>query len=317
MSIRFVSEEEVTRKLPSLNVKEALRKAFIGLAKGKTIQPGQTVTLFPDDKGDCIFYPGVLGSENVVGVKLSPYIVERTQRGLYPVTAYTLLLSAETGEPILLCDSLLLTTARTAATTALALEYLTRPDAAKLAVIGAGKVAQYHLKYVKPQHSWQSMTIYAPSLSNPTSPNHITRRNTFKAEFAEVVIKDTAEEAVWNADVVMLCTSSATPVIKQTWLKEDVTVTSITTNAPKAHEIEPAALSNFHVFCDYRKTAPLSAGEMILAKEQYGWDGQRIIADLPELVTGVHNGVEAVSGKVFFRSIGLGLEDLAIAQLLA
>lgn len=60
--------------------------------------------------------------------------------GLSPVTAYTLLLSASTVEPVLLVDSLARTTARTAATTALAVD-LSAPDAHKLAVIGAGQVA--------------------------------------------------------------------------------------------------------------------------------------------------------------------------------
>ena len=54
-------------------------------------------------------------------------------------------------------------------------------------------------------------------------------------------------------------------------LKPESLITSISTNVPRAHEIDPAALSLFDVYCDYRKTAPITAGEMILAAEKHGW----------------------------------------------
>ena len=75
-------------------------------------------------------------------------------------------------------------------------------------------------------------------------------------------------------------------------------------------------LAELAVFCDYRITAPLAAGEMVIAREQHGWSDDRIVADLPELVSGHHAGAGSESGRRFFRSIGLGIEDLAIAALL-
>ena len=55
---------------------------------------------------------------------------------------------------------------------------------------------------------------------------------------------------------------------------------------------------------------------MVIAREQHGWSDDRIVADLPELVSGHHAGAGSESGRRFFRSIGLGIEDLAIAALL-
>lgn len=66
------------------------------------------------------------------------------------------------------------------------------------------------------------------------------------------------------------------------------------------------------VYCDYRRTAPLSAGEMVIAAESHGWSADAILGDLPELVAGA---VQPAFGRRhrFFRSIGMGLEDIAVA----
>lgn len=67
------------------------------------------------------------------------------------------------------------------------------------------------------------------------------------------------------------------------------------------------------VYCDYKMTTPDSAGEMCLAKSQHNWDVNAVVGDLADLVAKrcVFPNYEK---PVFFRSIGLGLEDVAIAH---
>jgi L-arginine dehydrogenase len=92
-------------------------------------------------------------------------------------------------------------------------------------------------------------------------------------------------------------------------------VTSLTTTTATAHEIAPEALAGFDVYCDYRAVTPLVAGEMVIAAQNHGWSLDWILGDLPELVSG--KGRQPTrNAPTFFRSIGLGLEDIAIASLL-
>ena len=73
----FMKEQEVEAKLaaiPHVQVKAALKDAFAGLASGQSVQPPQTVLTLPGDDGDCIFYPAALWSNNLIGVKTSPYL---------------------------------------------------------------------------------------------------------------------------------------------------------------------------------------------------------------------------------------------------
>ncbi|MGO1117241.1 ornithine cyclodeaminase family protein [Rhodovibrionaceae bacterium A322] len=305
----LLDETMVRDRLAGRDLQAALKQAFQQLAADDARQPPQTLTLLPNG-GDFIAYLGALSRPSVFGVKLSPYLPSLGDKGLPPVTAFTLLLSAETGRPLLLCDSLALTTQRTAATTALAVDLLSSREVSRLSLIGSGPVAQAHLEQVLPLRDWQEVSLYSPSLA--TNPDKLAK---LQAIAPQAKLAESADAAADGAEVVLLSTSSGTAVIDTDKLAKDVLVTSISTNVARAHEIEPDSLFDFQVFCDYRPTCPLSAGEMVLASENFGWKPQEmILGDLPELITG--KALSRHQGKRFFRSIGLGLEDLAAAALL-
>ncbi|MDH1009894.1 ornithine cyclodeaminase family protein [Pseudomonas nicosulfuronedens] len=290
--------------LDQVDVLQAMRDMFVELATGSAVQPAQQLVEFPNGGGDFINYLGVLASQQVYGVKTSPYIV-RQPKSL--VTAWSLLMSMESGQPLLLCDAGSLTTARTAATTALAVQELARPDAKRLAIVGSGPVARAHLRYVAGLRDWQSIRVYSPNLNAGVLAQ-------FGAIDSRAEPATSIEAAVADADVVLLCTSSGTPVLDPAILSKPALITSISTNVARAHEVPPQSLAQMHVYCDYRATTPATAGEMRLARDEHGWDGA-IRGDLPELVSG-QAAKPDYQRHAFFRSIGLGLEDVALANAL-
>ena len=303
---RVIDQTEAERLLARIDVHQAMRAMFASLAEGRAVQPAQQLVEFPGG-GDFINYLGVLADEGVYGIKTSPYIPG--PQGA-TVTAWTLLMSMRSGQPLLLCDAKSLTTARTAATTAVAVEELAPAHATRLAIIGSGPVARAHLHYVKNLRDWQEIRLYSPRLATESA----TRQAELRALDPRLQLCTSQEEAVATADVILLCTSSAGPVLDPLRLGRNVLVTSISTNAPRAHEVPPASLVGMDVYCDYRATTPGAAGEMVLASES-GWNRQLIRGDLPELVSGLV-AKPTYERPVFFRSIGLGLEDMALANAL-
>ncbi|MFP3656493.1 ornithine cyclodeaminase family protein, partial [Burkholderia sp. SIMBA_052] len=66
-------------------------------------------------------------------------------------------------------DAGLLTTLRTAATTALAIDYLAPKDSKRLAVIGSGPIALRHVEFAKSLRQWEKISIYSleiPAMSD-------------------------------------------------------------------------------------------------------------------------------------------------------
>ena len=304
-SPHVITQPQAREWLAQVDVPQIMRNLFRDLAAGQAVQPAQQLVEFPQGAGDFINYLGVLAKEGVYGVKTSPYIV-REQGPL--VTAWTLLMSMQTGQPLLLCDAGELTTARTAATTAVAVDALAPLKATRLAIIGSGKVAQAHLRYVKSLRDWQSISLYSPNLSDDVETVAL-----LKSIEPRLTIVDSREAAVVDAQVIMLCTSSAGPVIDPSSLRKPALITSISTNAPRAHEVPPQSLNDMQVFCDYRLTTPGSAGEMLIAGEQHGWNNDAIVGDLADLLSEKVQRPD-YHRHVFFRSIGLGLEDIALAN---
>lgn len=292
MSIPIVPSQ--ADPLPAAATQAAVRRAFQQMAAGRAVQPLQVVTDIPGG-GDVITYQAVLADERVYAVKVSPYLPQAD--GSATVTAWTLLLSLDTGEPLLLIDSKALTAERTAATTALAVDLLARPDATRLAVIGLGQVGQAHLRHAQSVRAFDDIRVWAPSVTRWEGAGELA---------------SSAAAAIEGADVVLLCTPAAEPVIDVSTLAPGTLVTSISTNAPFAHEIDPAALPDLDVYADHCPAAFAAAGEMRIAAREHGFTQANIRGDLAGLLAGTS---PAPSGDrvVFFRSVGLGIEDAAVA----
>ena len=304
-TVRVLEAVDVAPLIERLDARDVMRRMFRSLGEGRAVQPPQTMALFPGGSGDVITYLGVLEDAGVFGVKQSPYIA---RPGGALITAWTTLMSMETGRPLLLIDSKRLTTERTAATTALAVELLSNPNAEKLAIIGTGPIAQAHLRHVRSLRRWSEIRLHSRTLMRT-----LDLHDTLHALDPRVMLCGTVEQAVRDADVVMLCTSSATPVLDPADLTTSALITSISTNAARAHEVPPISLHSMECYCDDRTSTPLSAGEMVLATEDHGWSPSDLAGDLGDLVVGRIPGPDHDT-HTFFRSIGLGLEDVAMAK---
>ena len=301
--MHVLNEARAAELVSQLDVVAVMRRLFADLAKGGVAQPLQTLTPLPGNStaGDFITYLAAISDPPVFGAKLSPYMPQATGA---KVTAWTLLMSNTDGRPLMLCDAMGLTIERTAATTALAVDLLAPAAAEKLAVIGTGPVGIAHMRHAAGLRDWSEIACWSPS----SAP----RAASIMATYPLCRVASTLDAAVEGATVVLLCTSSALPVLDPRSLPDCRLVTSISTNAPNAHEIPPESLTELDVYCDYAKTTPSAAAEMRLAQE-LGWSSAAILGDLPALVAG---RAERPARRAFFRSIGLGCEDIAMAAAL-
>ncbi|HBS27418.1 MAG TPA: ornithine cyclodeaminase [Gammaproteobacteria bacterium] len=312
VNMKNLSESDVKKALPNVDLKAALKSALMGLSDGTSKQPNKTIVELQNDKGDCMFFTGVVESLGCFGVKASPYLVDKSAKGENPVTAYTMLVSSETGLPTVMCDATYLTVARTAETTGLAVDLLLNASSAKkVAVIGSGQAALAHLEVQLRDRTWEEVSVFSPSLAASEQKVEAFKRLGHNA----LEIASSAEDAVSNADLVMLCTSANSPVVNSAALKVGCLVTSISTDAKDAHEIDPKSLQQMDVYCDYRETVALKAGEMSIAKAEIDWSYDSIVADLPELLS-QSTTVETEKTR-FWRSTGLAIEDIAAAFAIA
>jgi ornithine cyclodeaminase len=121
----------------------------------------------------------------------------------------------------------------------------------------------------------------------------------------------TAEEVLRGADVVCTCTSAREPVLERGWLAEGAHVNAVGSSVPTARELDAATVAEATLVVDRRESALAEAGDLLLAG--IGEDG--IAAELGEVLVGDHPGRGRDDELTVFKSLGLGVEDLAAAEL--
>src|SRR4029077_17293987 len=124
-----------------------------------------------------------------------------------------------------------------------------------------------------------------------------------------------AQEAVRGADIVVTATNSSTPVLMSEWLAPGTHVNAMGSNAASRRELDPqVVLRAGMLVTDDVEQAKAEAAEFIdLARAgRLDWNDliplHRIVGS-----AGFRRDPDAIT---LFKSLGVGLEDLAIASLL-
>jgi len=113
-------------------------------------------------------------------------------------------------------------------------------------------------------------------------------------------VADGIEEAVRDADVVVLTTSSAEPVVQREWFRPGTHVTTV----GMGQELDQETLREGTLFVDRRESAEAEG------KVDPAW----IHAELGELLVGSAPGRSSAEELTVFRSLGIAVEDLFAAE---
>ena len=121
----------------------------------------------------------------------------------------------------------------------------------------------------------------------------------------------TPETVLQGADVVCTCTSAREPVLRREWLAPGAHVNAVGSSVPSARELDTETIAAATLVVDRRESALNEAGDLLLA----GFGEEHIAAELGEVLTGAHPGRTDAEELTVFKSLGLGVEDLAAAEL--
>lgn len=301
-----LSEADIRSVLPMADLTGAMEAALAAFSSGQAVQPVRPVV----EMGEAAFFaamPGFVRHPAVLGAKLVAVIGANQARGLPTHRASILLLDPETGALIALMDGRLITEMRTAAVSAVSAKYMARADAGVLAILGSGVQARSHLAALTLWRAFAEVRVWSPT------PDHVRQ---FAAESAVPVRAClSAAEAVRGADVVVLATSSATPVVEDGWVAPGAHVVSIGACRPNQREMDPALVARARVVLDSRASAFQESGDIVLGLGEGRFATGHVAAELGEVISGGVPGRTSESEITVFKSLGLAVEDLAAASL--
>jgi len=240
------------------------------------------------------------------GVKIVTVAPDNPERGLPLIHGAYVLFAPGTMELEAVVDGAALTGLRTAAVSGLATRYLAGDAARSLVIFGAGAQANTHLDAMMAARPIESVTVVSRS-SEPAEA---------LAQRARVMGLDGRAgdpSAVATADIVCTCTTSSEPLFDGDLLPPGAHVNAVGAFEPHARELDEATVVRGRVVVEDRAAALEEAGDLIIPLRAGAIDERHIVADLRELVAGtkVRTSTDDVT---VFKSVGLALEDLAVAR---
>jgi ornithine cyclodeaminase len=205
-------------------------------------------------------------------------------------------------------DATRLTARRTAAASALASQFLSRRDASRLLMVGAGALAPQLVRAhasVRPIRKvaiWNRSPDRAQALAADLAPTGL-----------EVSVASDLEAAARAADIISTATLSAAPLIRGDWLKPGTHVDSVGAYKPDMRETDDALVRRARIWVDTRLGAFNEAGDILLPLAAGVIGKEAVLGDLFDLVRGTVPGRGSDDEITFFKSVGAAIEDLAAA----
>ena len=252
--------------------------------------------------------PGSGFAGRYMGVKSVTVFPDNETRDKPAVLGTYLLLSAETGETLAIMDATRLTAWRTAAASALASRHLSRPEAARLLMVGAGALAPFLVRAHASVRPIREVAIWNRSPARAQALIAALARAGVTAAFV-----DDLATAVSQADIVSTATLSHEPLVHGAWLRPGTHLDCVGAFKPTMRETDDAVVRRARIFVDTRAGAFAEAGD-ILQPLQAGVIGKEaVLGDLFELCRGKVPGRGRAEEITLFKSVGASIEDLAAA----
>jgi len=305
--MRIISAAEVEAALDFDSLVERLRQAF---RRDITVPLRHHHSIAGVDGEATLLLMPAWQAGRHIGIKLATVFPTISARGLPAVMGAYLLLDGQTGSPLALIDGPALTARRTAAASALASTYLSRPDAARLLMVGTGALAPHLIgahAAVRPIHDvliWGRNEDKAATLAKRLD----------RPDFRVAATTD-LEAAARAAHIISCATLSATPLIDGDWLQPGQHLDLVGGFRPDMRETDDTAIRRARVFVDTRPGATAEAGDIVQPIASGVLDPADIAADLFELTRAQRAGRRDDDEITLFKSVGTALEDLAAAEL--
>jgi alanine dehydrogenase len=289
--MRLLGDEDVRRLRPDVAVR-AMREALRAHAEGQYLSPPRLSMTFGVNR---VLFGAGGTPDGAIGLRVSGTAASPLEH-----VTVTWLPSGEVDAVIIGNE---LGARRTGAVSAVAADLLAAPGAVRVGILGSGRNGWAQVWALTAVRPITELLIYSPTTSHR---EHFADRAQRELAIAARAV-ETAREAVEGADVVILCTTSRTPVMEEAWVKDGAHVASIGAKSSTAHEAPAELLERMsRVVSDAPDEIPSPFSDL----------GSRPLVSLGDLLANSWSSPATGEVSLFLYS-GLGGADAAFARSVA
>jgi len=217
----------------------------------------------------------------------------------------------ETGFPLAICDGSYHTVMRTGAAAAVSAKWMARQNSTRLAIVGAGHMAEGALATCNEMFRWEDVRVWSRSQA---TLDHFMQ--TQQPKFPQLSIRPSTNlaEVVRGADVVVTLTPARGPIVMDEWISPGTHIAAVGADKAGDQEIDPKVLQRARIFVDDIRQCRTD-GEINVPLRQGVIKEQDIAGEIGEVVTGRKPGRTSDSEITLFDSTGIALQDSATVPL--
>lgn len=297
----FLDEKCVADLIGMDDALEAVEEVFGEVGRGNVTNVPRVRA--PLKNGTLRITAAVLTYRGYYGIKVSSTTIFESGAG-----RVFSLYKADTGELCAIVQVFAMGAMRTGAASGIATKYMARPDASRLGIVGTGRQARTQAQAICKVRPIREIRAYSRSAEN---------RDRFCADLEELGVKAVAatspEDAVRACDVVVTATTATEPVLHGEWLAAGTHLNAIGANYEYRRELDAVTVARAEVIAtDDREQVQYEATDLTAPVRDgiIGWD--RVVG-LGDIVAGNIAGRQSDEGLTLFKSLGVALEDVALA----
>ncbi|MGW9024149.1 2,3-diaminopropionate biosynthesis protein SbnB [Streptomyces sp. NPDC055722] len=293
-------------------IMELIETAYRLHGAGDSVNPPSYFLRFPDrPTSRIIALPASIGgSVNVDGLKWISSFPSNVEAGLPRASAVLVLNDHDTGYPFACLESSIISATRTAASAALAADWLSRgrPRPARVGFIGTGLIARYiHTFLTGTGWTFESVGVHDVSADSAAGFCGYLRQANSAEDTGRVTVHDTAEELIRSSDLVVFATIAGKPHITDPgWFSHHPVVLHVS-----LRDLAPEILLESANFVDDVEHC-LKADTSPHLVEQLTGNRDFLDGTLNDVMTG--RVTPPADRPVVFSPFGLGVLDLAVGK---
>ena len=305
----ILTNSDLERLVSMRDAIEAVEEAFGKLAQGLAKMPERTMMTVRG--GYILQMPCHIEGLGIATTKIVSVYPNNPKRGLPTTPAWIVVNDAETGMVEAILEATYLTALRTGAVTAVAARYLAPKGSRVAAIIGCGYQGRFQAWALT--EAFRLQTLWAYDISGERLRRFVEEMG--ERLNVEVLEAGSGAEAVREADIVVTATTSREPVIRRSWLGDEVHISAIGSFQPDHRELDTETIREAKLVVDSREAALKEAGDILIPMGEGVITEDHIYAELGELILGVKPGRVEGDGLTVFKSVGLAIQDAAVASL--
>jgi len=300
MKVLFLNEADVERLLTMEVALKAVEDAFRQQGPGRATNNSRSRVRVP--KGALNLMGGALLDLGLMGFKAYTAFKDAA-RFIF------LLYNAGTGELLAMIEADKLGQMRTGAASGVATKYMARADARTVGIFGTGWQARSQLMAVCAVRPIERIVAYSRNRESRVA----FCQDVSKQLRVEVMPTERPEEVIAGADIIITATTAREPLFNGQQLGGGVHINAIGGNSLIRREVDEETLSRAGVIVvDSKEQARVECGEFLTAIERgrLRWES---VHELAEVVVGPLPGRNDPEEITLFKSLGIAIEDVAVA----